>query len=218
MLLTNVWYIAELSENLTDKPVKARMLARDFVLYRDQHGKAACLSNTCCHRGASLSQGKCQDDGTVSCPFHGWRFDAHGRCTTIPSAADPQGNIPAAARVDSYPTVEKHGFIWVFRGTSRGGAARCSRCRRTRTRRRKVTHSDTWRPTSTGEDGGPRPGAPAYRPRIPLNERESEPPVGPVQSRDRQRLPYPPRPPAAATRRVGGLRTERTIVNSRLTF
>ena len=71
MLLTNIWYIAEWSENVTDKPVKARMLGRDFVLFRDPDGRAHCLSNTCCHRGASLSQGKCQEDGTVSCPFHG---------------------------------------------------------------------------------------------------------------------------------------------------
>lgn len=116
MLMTNVWYVAEWSENLTDRPVKAKMLGREFVLFRDAAGKAVCLSNTCCHRGASLAQGKCQPDGTVSCPFHGWQFNAEGRCTRIPSAADPNGPIPAAARVDSYPTQEKHGLVWVFLG------------------------------------------------------------------------------------------------------
>lgn len=116
MLLTNVWYIAEASENVTDKPVKVTMLGREFVLFRDGAGKAVCLSNTCCHRGASLAQGRCQPDGTVSCPFHGWRYDASGRCTLIPSAADPGAGIPANARVDSYPTQERHGYIWAFLG------------------------------------------------------------------------------------------------------
>jgi phenylpropionate dioxygenase-like ring-hydroxylating dioxygenase large terminal subunit len=116
MLLTNVWYIAEASENVTDTPVKVTMLGREFVLFRDGAGKAICLSNTCCHRGASLAQGKCQPDGTVSCPFHGWRYDASGRCTLIPSAAEPASGIPANARVDSYPTQEKHGYIWAFLG------------------------------------------------------------------------------------------------------
>ena len=116
MLIANVWYVAEWSANVTDQPVQVKMLGRDFVLFRDSAGQVACLSNICCHRGASLSHGKCQDDGTLSCPFHGWRFNAGGRCTTIPSAADPTGHVPASARVDSYPTEERHGLIWVFLG------------------------------------------------------------------------------------------------------
>lgn len=116
MLFANVWYIAEWSESVSDTPVKVKMLGREFVLFRDIEGKAVCLSNTCCHRGASLAQGKRQDDGTLSCVFHGWRFNAGGRCTNIPSQLDPAADIPASARIDSYPTQEKHGLIWVFLG------------------------------------------------------------------------------------------------------
>lgn len=146
MLITNVWYIAEWSENVTDKPVKARMLGRDFVLFRNPAGAVNCLSNTCCHRGASLSQGKCQADGTVSCPFHGWRFNAQGQCTTIPSAADPAGIIPAAAKVDSYPTRELHGLIWVFLGDRPEEAhALFDMPENTDPAWRKVTFTDTWK-------------------------------------------------------------------------
>lgn len=116
MLFANVWYIADWSGNVTDKPVKVKMLGREFVLFRDAAGKAVCLSNTCCHRGASLAQGKCHEDGTVSCVFHGWRFDARGRCTCIPSQVNPTADIPSAAKVDSYPVQERHGLIWVFLG------------------------------------------------------------------------------------------------------
>lgn len=116
MMFTNVWYIADWSHSLTDKPVKVKMLGHEFVLFRDGAGKAVCLSNTCCHRGASLAQGKCHGDGTVACVFHGWRFDARGRCTRIPSQANPTADIPAAAKVDSYPVEERHGLIWVFLG------------------------------------------------------------------------------------------------------
>ncbi len=146
MLLTNIWYIAEWSENVTDKPVKSRMLGRDFVLFRDPGGVVHCLSNTCCHRGASLSQGKCQEDGTVSCPFHGWRFDGKGRCTNIPSAANPTGDIPAAAKVDSYPTQEKHGLIWVFLGDRPEEAHPLfDMPEDTDPAWRRVTFSDTWK-------------------------------------------------------------------------
>lgn len=116
MLFTNVWYVAARSEELTDKPLKVRMLGRDFVLYRDSRGQAACLSNVCCHRGASLAQGKCHGDDTLACPFHGWRFNPEGRCTLVPSAADPTGHIPVAAKVDAYPTREQYGLVWTFLG------------------------------------------------------------------------------------------------------
>jgi phenylpropionate dioxygenase-like ring-hydroxylating dioxygenase large terminal subunit len=116
MLFTNIWYVAEAAATVTNRPVSVRMLGRDFVLFRDQAGKPVCLSGVCPHRGADLSQGKCEPDGTVGCPFHAWRFDSTGRCTKIPSNEDPEGQIPDAARVDSYPTEEKYGYIWVFLG------------------------------------------------------------------------------------------------------
>jgi phenylpropionate dioxygenase-like ring-hydroxylating dioxygenase large terminal subunit len=116
MLFTNVWYVAEFSDNVRQKPTGVRMLGRDFVLFRDPEGRAHCLSAVCPHRGARLSRGRCHDDGTVSCPFHGWHFDGSGQCTRVPSQADPAGDIPPAARVDSYPVEERYGLVWVFLG------------------------------------------------------------------------------------------------------
>ena len=57
-MFINFWYAAEESKNLTDKPVHVRLLGQDFVLFRDSSGQAHCLSNVCCHRGASLAHGK----------------------------------------------------------------------------------------------------------------------------------------------------------------
>lgn len=116
MLYTNNWYVAEHSARLSDKPLKVQMLGCDFVLFRDADGTAACLSNVCPHRGSALSRGQCSEDGTVSCPFHGWRFGADGQCVRIPSQENPTEDIPASARVDSYPVVEKYGLVWVFLG------------------------------------------------------------------------------------------------------
>ena len=97
MMYTNIWYVAEFSKELGEKPVQLRMLGRDFVLFRTESGEPACLSNVCPHRGSSLARGKCEA-GTISCPFHGWQFDAGGRCVRIPSQADPDGDIPPAPR------------------------------------------------------------------------------------------------------------------------
>ena len=112
-MLVNLWYVAQQSRNVTDKPVFVRLLGQDLVLFRDESGQVACLSDICVHRGASLSQGRVVD-GTVECPFHGWRYARDGRCSRIP--AHPDMKVPGRARVDSYPVVERYGWIWVFLG------------------------------------------------------------------------------------------------------
>jgi nitrite reductase/ring-hydroxylating ferredoxin subunit len=113
LMLVNLWYVAQESRNVTDKPVFVKLLGQDLVLFRDASGKVACVSDICMHRGASLSQGKVVD-GTVECPFHGWRYAGDGRCTRIP--AHPDMKVPSRARVDAYPVEERYGWVWVFLG------------------------------------------------------------------------------------------------------
>ncbi len=38
-MFINFWYAAGQSENVTDQPVAVRMLAQDFVLFRDTQGQ-----------------------------------------------------------------------------------------------------------------------------------------------------------------------------------
>ena len=85
------------------------------MVFRDEQGKPAVLSDTCIHRGASLSAGKCKEDGTVQCPYHGWRFNSQGVCTRIPSIGKTT-KPPPRARVDSYPVEEKYGIVFAFLG------------------------------------------------------------------------------------------------------
>jgi phenylpropionate dioxygenase-like ring-hydroxylating dioxygenase large terminal subunit len=110
----NFWYAAAWSNQLNDQPARVRMLGQDFVLFRDSDQKAVCLSNTCIHRGGSLSGGKVKGD-CVQCPYHGWEFDADGACRRIPSLG-AGARIPRRARVDSYPTVERFGIVFAFLG------------------------------------------------------------------------------------------------------
>ena len=44
MLFTNVWYVAEFSDNVRQKPTGVRMLGRDFVLFRDPEEREVGLS------------------------------------------------------------------------------------------------------------------------------------------------------------------------------
>ncbi|QFU74311.1 aromatic ring-hydroxylating dioxygenase subunit alpha [Halioglobus maricola] len=113
-MLINLWYVAEWSHAVTDKPVKVQMLGRKFVLFRDTRGKVNCLSDICLHRGGSLSGGWTKGD-CVACPYHGWRFSGEGKVEHIPSEGE-DFNIPDKARIDAYPTEERYGMIWVFLG------------------------------------------------------------------------------------------------------
>ncbi|MBL8645005.1 MAG: aromatic ring-hydroxylating dioxygenase subunit alpha [Rhodospirillaceae bacterium] len=110
----NFWYVAAQSHEVTDKPVKVRMLGQNFVLFRDTAGKVHCLHNVCTHRGGNLAGGKLKGD-TVECPYHGWRFNGEGECVKIPSIGK-DGKIPARTRIDSYPTQEKYDLVFAFLG------------------------------------------------------------------------------------------------------
>jgi phenylpropionate dioxygenase-like ring-hydroxylating dioxygenase large terminal subunit len=114
-MLKNNWYVAGESDELAKKPQRVKMLGQNYVLFRDEHGRAACLSDVCIHRGGSLGKLGKVVNGCVECPYHGWRYDADGQCTLIP-AMGPGQPISKKARVDSYPTIERYGLIWVFLG------------------------------------------------------------------------------------------------------
>ena len=114
-MFMNFWYPVVRSTDLGATPQKVRILAHDFVTFRDEQGRPAVLADTCAHRGASLSQGKCKGDGTVQCPYHGWRFNRDGVCTRIPSVGK-NTKPPARARVDAYPVQEKYGIVFAFLG------------------------------------------------------------------------------------------------------
>jgi len=113
-MFINFWYVAGRAEEISDQPLKRRMLGQDFVLFRDSQGKAHCLSNTCVHRGGSLAGGKVKGD-CVQCPYHGWQFDGDGVCQRIPSLG-AKASIPARTRVDAYPTQERYGLVFAFLG------------------------------------------------------------------------------------------------------
>jgi phenylpropionate dioxygenase-like ring-hydroxylating dioxygenase large terminal subunit len=113
-MFINFWYPVEWGSQLTDKPIKARMLGQDFVVFRDSDGKACCLSNTCVHRGGSLSGGRIKGD-CIECPYHGWQFDGEGHCHRIPSLGS-DAKIPARAKIDAYPTQELYGLVFAFLG------------------------------------------------------------------------------------------------------
>src|SRR5258706_5396849 len=114
--LNGHWFIAATSRELRRKPLATTLFGTPIVLFRDRDGRAGALLDRCPHRNVPLSLGEVTSDGTLQCPYHGWRFDTFGGCTFIPSLVSPAE--AKARRAFSLPTTEQQGFIWIHSSPS----------------------------------------------------------------------------------------------------
>jgi phenylpropionate dioxygenase-like ring-hydroxylating dioxygenase large terminal subunit len=114
-MIFNQWYpVLDSGELKRKAPLRIKRFNENFALWRDASGSPCCISDRCCHRGASLSCGKTKGDG-LQCPFHGFLFDKTGKVRLIP-ANGRNKPVPETMKVDSYKTHESHGFIWIWWG------------------------------------------------------------------------------------------------------
>jgi phenylpropionate dioxygenase-like ring-hydroxylating dioxygenase large terminal subunit len=107
----NCWYAAAYDVELKRELVPRTIAGRSVVMYRRQDGQPVALENACWHRLMPLSEGKIEGDD-VACGYHGLVYNSEGRCVFMPS----QKTINPAARVRSYPVVERHRLVWVWTG------------------------------------------------------------------------------------------------------
>jgi phenylpropionate dioxygenase-like ring-hydroxylating dioxygenase large terminal subunit len=111
--LRNVWYVAALSSEVNATGLFSRTLLDTSVLiYRKADGTAVAMQDRCPHRFVPLSKGSRVGDEVV-CKYHALRFDCEGKCTHNPHG---NGHIPQAAKVKTYPLLEKYGFLWIWMG------------------------------------------------------------------------------------------------------
>jgi phenylpropionate dioxygenase-like ring-hydroxylating dioxygenase large terminal subunit len=112
-VLSQQWFVVARSQDVTGaRPVAARLLGKDLVLWRAKEGVRAWL-DLCIHRGAKLSLGAVSKDCLV-CPYHGWQYNAAGRCVHIP--AQPGVPPPVKAQACVFRVKEQMGFVWVCVG------------------------------------------------------------------------------------------------------
>jgi phenylpropionate dioxygenase-like ring-hydroxylating dioxygenase large terminal subunit len=109
------WYPAVEARQVGSKPVHLVMLGDDLVLFRDKAGKVVALSDWCPHRGARLSLGLCEFEGTVTCPYHGYVFDGTGQCVAG-LIERPDSPFVGKLRARAYPTEERFGIVFVWMG------------------------------------------------------------------------------------------------------
>ena len=104
-----------LDARMAQRPLKAvRVLGQNFILFKDDQGRWGLLDRDCPHRGADLAFARHEGDG-VRCPFHGWKFDATGRCLETPG--EPVGSrLCERVQQGAYPVIERSGVLFAWLG------------------------------------------------------------------------------------------------------
>ena len=111
------WKPVLLSQELPEPdgpPARVKIMGEDLVAFRDTEGRVGLLDPRCPHRGADLYFGRNEACG-LRCVYHGWKFDAAGRCVETPTLP-PESTFRDRVRVASYPTREWGDFVWAYLG------------------------------------------------------------------------------------------------------
>jgi len=110
----NGWFRVAASEEVTaDRLLPLTYFGRHLIAFRASDGAARVADAYCPHLGAHLAShtGKIEN-GTITCPFHRWQYDADsGQCTKI----NYSKVVPPKARLTLYPVREMHGMVVMWR-------------------------------------------------------------------------------------------------------
>lgn len=104
-----------------DRPNRLEFMGQSYVAYRtNDNGPWVVLDNTCSHRLAPLDEGRVdRKNNVLECAYHGWAFDADGKCQRIPQADEATTraalNNPRC-NVNSYPVIVEKSmlFAWLW--------------------------------------------------------------------------------------------------------
>lgn len=115
-MLRRYWHAVAAAGELTpEKPIKAvQLLGEKLVVYRDTKGGYGLVGERCPHRSASLAYGRVDAEG-IRCPYHGWKFNAAGRCLQQP--AEPEdGGFKDKIKHTAYPVQKLGGLLFGYLG------------------------------------------------------------------------------------------------------
>ena len=103
-LMRRYWVPAALSSELKPDgdPMRLMLLGEKLIAFRDTSGKVGIMDHRCPHRCASLFFGR-NEKGGLRCVYHGWKFDADGRCTDMPNLPAHQDFKERCARKHTRP-------------------------------------------------------------------------------------------------------------------
>ncbi len=106
------WFCVAYSHEIAAKQVMPlKYFGKDLVLFRTEDGVAHLLDAHCPHLGAHLGYGGVIEGDDIRCPFHAWKFNGDGKCTSVPYA---KKKIPPKAQLRAWEIVERNGMIMAW--------------------------------------------------------------------------------------------------------
>jgi phthalate 4,5-dioxygenase oxygenase subunit len=115
-LMRQYWLPAMLSSELAPDgaPIRLMLLGEKLIAFRDSAGRVEVMDHRCAHRCASLFLGR-NEEGSIRCVYHGWKYDVAGNCVDMPSLP-PHRDFRRKVRAKAYQVVERCGLVWVYMG------------------------------------------------------------------------------------------------------
>ena len=113
------WYFVASRDSILKKGLIQRTwLGETVIAWRDGQSRICVAEAACPHLGANLGPGAGGRirNGRLVCPFHGFEYDAGGRCVATPFARPPK-----TARLKTFETQEVLGMVFAWWG--QGGRA-----------------------------------------------------------------------------------------------
>jgi phenylpropionate dioxygenase-like ring-hydroxylating dioxygenase large terminal subunit len=106
------WYpVAWSHEVKRGKVVASAFAGEPIAVVRPEQGELYALEDRCAHRQVPLSKGSVKDC-RVHCCYHGWSYDASGKCD-VPYLG--KGKQPNGVR--TYPACECDGIVFIWPGS-----------------------------------------------------------------------------------------------------
>ena len=93
-----------------DRAVPLRYFGEDLAAYRDAAGELHVLDAHCPHFGAHIGHGGKVTGDCVTCPYHGWEWNADGVNVSIPYQDTPN----RSKRLRAWRTVEQYGSVYMW--------------------------------------------------------------------------------------------------------
>jgi 5,5'-dehydrodivanillate O-demethylase len=114
-LLRRYWQPVAAASEMEDRWTKrVRIMSEDLVLFKDRTGKLGLIGEACAHRRASMAYGIPTLEG-IRCPYHGWMYDATGRCIEQPN--EPEGSsFKDKIQMPAYPVQVMAGLVFAYLG------------------------------------------------------------------------------------------------------
>ncbi|MGH9086890.1 MAG: Rieske 2Fe-2S domain-containing protein [Acidimicrobiales bacterium] len=120
-MILNAWYALGFSAEFPTGGLQGhQVVGRPIVAWRTEGGAVVAFDARCAHKRFPLWEGRLLEGDRLECAYHGFCYDASGRCVGIPALAERSQRIPETARQAAFPVVEQDGVVWVWTGDPAG--------------------------------------------------------------------------------------------------